>query len=216
MGSVTVPADRPDQVAVALAGDLGALVGDAGVHDRVARRGRGTGRRAGGRASPALGLVVRRWHRSTVGAQRDPASTAAGTCWRCTGWSGAAGTPTPRSPGPPRTGWTRRAPAPCRRRPVRLRGGAADGTRGDPDSPVRRDGYLRPEAAGGGWLRRPERMRALGRRGPGGRAAAAAGAGRHRAGAGGAAPPTPSRPPRCSASSWRRTACRSTARRGAA
>ena len=25
MGSVTVPADRPDQVAVALAGDLGAL-----------------------------------------------------------------------------------------------------------------------------------------------------------------------------------------------
>ena len=31
-------------------------------------------------------------------------------------------------------------------------GGAADGDAGDPDSPVRRDGYLRPEAVDGGWL----------------------------------------------------------------
>ena len=34
-------------------------------------------------------------------------------------------------------------------------GGAADGDAGDPDSPVRRDGYLRPEAADGSWLTTP-------------------------------------------------------------
>ena len=90
-------------------------------------------------------------------------------------------------------------------------GGAGDGDAGDPDSPVRSDGYLRPEAADGSWLTTPERVR--------GWAAAALETAAlqqqalaDRAAAGDAAPPTRSRPPRCSASSWSRRACRSTAR----
>ena len=114
MGSVTVPADRPDQVAVALAGDLGALVGEresmtgsrAEVLARVAaledeRHPRWVWWSAAGTAAPLVrnGIQLNR-------------------CWdvrRCTGWSGAAGPPTPRSPGRPRTGSTRRG---CRALPA--------------------------------------------------------------------------------------------------
>ena len=41
-----------------------------------------------------------------------------------------------------------------------LDGGAIDGDGGDPESPVRPDGYLRPEWTGGGWARDEDRRRA--------------------------------------------------------
>jgi DNA polymerase-1 len=158
MGSVTVPAARPDQVAVALAGDLGALVGAqesmtgsrADVLARVAaledeRHPRWVWWSAAGTAAPLVckGIQVNRcWdvlevHRLVRGGwATDPA-----LAWAAAHGLDPAGMPRPAGGDL-----------------FDFAGGAADGDAGDPDSPVRRDGYLRPEAADGSWLTTPERV----------------------------------------------------------
>ena len=137
MGSVTVPADRPDQVAVALAGDLGALVGAresmtgsrAEVLARVAaledeRHPRWVWWSAAGTAAPLVrnGIHLNRcWdvqevHRLVRGGWATDPTLA----WAAAHGLDPAGMPRPAGGDL-----------------FDFAGGAADGDAGDPDSPVR-------------------------------------------------------------------------------
>ena len=160
MEPVTAPADRPEQIALAVAGDLAALVGEresmtgslADVVARVAaleaaRHPRWVWWSASSTATPLVrnGIHIDRcWdvlevHRVVRGGWVTDPTLA---------WASAHGLD---PAGMPR---------PAGGNLFDFAGGHVDHDAGDPDSPVRPDGYLRPEAADGTWLATPARVRA--------------------------------------------------------
>jgi DNA polymerase-1 len=158
MGSVTVPPDRTEQIAVALAGDVGALVGgrermtgsSAEVAARVAaleaeRHPRWVWWSAAGTAAPLVrnGIHIDRcWDVLEVDRlARGGWATGPTLAWAAAHGLDPAGLPRPAGGDL-----------------FDFAGGRADDA-GDSDSPVRPDGYLRPEAADGSWLTTPERVR---------------------------------------------------------
>ena len=159
MESVTSPADRPDQIAVAFSGDLGALVGD---------REAATGSRAEIVARVAALEAERHprwvwWAAADTAAPLVRAGIRIDRCWDVLevhrlvrgGWHTDPTLAWAHARGLDPAGLPRHAGGDL----FDFVGGATEDA-GDPDSPVRADGYLRPEAVGDGWLTAPERLRA--------------------------------------------------------
>ena len=157
MESVTSPVDRPDQIAVAFSGDLGALVGE---------REAATGPRAEIEARVAALEAERHprwvwWAAADTAAPLVRAGIRIDRCWDVLevhrlvrgGWHTDPTLAWAHARGLDPAGLPRHAGGDL----FDFVGGATEDA-GDPDSPVRADGYLRPEGVGGGWLTAPERL----------------------------------------------------------
>ena len=159
MESVTSPADRPEQVAVAFSGDLGALVGER--ETATGSRAEIVGRVAALEAERHPRWVW--WAAADAAAPLVRAGIRIDRCWDVLevhrlvrgGWHTDPTLAWAHARGLDPAGLPRQAGGDL----FDFVGGATEDT-GDPDSPVRADGYLRPEAVGDGWLTAPERLRA--------------------------------------------------------